>query len=58
MDAERLQSRNEAAALSLDFKVIDMFVFCAIKGKKKKEELSGLWRIIPSASSFVPHFVS
>lgn len=39
MDAERLESRNEAATLSLDFKVIDMFVFCVIGGKKKRKTL-------------------
>lgn len=40
MDAERLDSRNEAAALSLDFKVIDMFAFlCDWRKKEKKNSL-------------------
>lgn len=36
MDAERLESRSEAAALSLDFKVIDMFVFVSLEVKGKR----------------------
>lgn len=40
MDAERLESGNQAAAVSLDFKVIDMFVFCVIGGKKEKTRVS------------------
>lgn len=42
----------------LTLKWLTCLFFCVIKGKKKKEKLSGLRRIIPSASRFVPHFVS